>query len=351
MLGFFVSLFSLVGIYYLCILIIYILAKLELFWVIVEEGYAIAITRNDQFHCMKMAFSGYQFKGSDALAKGDDTIDQWEIVKDEEARIQSPVEKFLGYIIPIKNIHWIGIPPFFKVYRYKFTWMSVKMKEGKDEAEFEVREEELGSILLRSYVYGLIIKNVELLGNIPFDFRLILTIKTNNPAKALFRIQRWLDAIIERVSSEVRETFGPLDYTTQIIGQTVAQEKLAKVIAKLEKTTKGQWGMLLTDAKIYSVDPHADFRKATTAQEIAKLEAKATIETSLGDRDAEINRAEGTATAIKKVNDAVAQYGDQALKLEGFRTIREAKSNITLVGKDIETILVPTTSQPNTPKS
>jgi len=336
-----IVLFLFVGIWYLAQLVIYMYAKLGWFWVIVKEGEAVAIMRNKTFHKMKLRFTGHDFRGD---LKGEkDTVDNLEIYNigvspNKEAFLASSSKAhFFSVVFPIKGILWVGIPPFYEIHRYTFKWTDDRLKE---------RVEEINWILVQKYVYGLTLDKIELEGGIPYNIQLLVTIQITNPAKALFRVKRWFDASMERISGWARDEFSSLsldDFLAPTSGNLHAGEKLSLALEKIKQLAKEQltpqFGASVGIVQVVKIDPsNEDLRDITIKREVAKQEALAVVE-----------RANGEAEAIRIVNKAAEEMSDKAIILKGYDAIKHAGANVTLVGKDLDLsrmiINIPTTSK------
>ncbi|MEK7569214.1 MAG: SPFH domain-containing protein [Patescibacteria group bacterium] len=317
-----------IGIWYLAQLVIYLYAKLGWFWVVVKEGESVAIMRNKAFHKMKLRYTGHHFRG-DLEGKKED-IDNLEIYNievspnKEALSAYSAKAHFFSVVFPIKGILWVGVPPFYEVHRYTFKWTDDHLKE---------RVEDINWILVQKYVYGITLDKIELEGGIPYNIELLVTMQITNPAKALFRVKRWFDASIERISGWARDEFSSLsldDFYAPTSGELHAGKKLELALKKILGFTKAelipQFGVSVDIVQVVKIDPsNENLRDVTIKREVAKQEALAVVE-----------KANGEAAAIRIVNKAAEEMSDKAIVLKGFDAIRHAGANVTLVGKDLD---------------
>lgn len=336
-----IALLLLAGIWYLAQLVIYLYARLGWFWVVVKEGEAVAIMRNKAFHKMKLRYTGHHFRGNLEGEKEDvDNLEIYNIkvsTNKEALSAYSAKAHFFSVVFPIKGILWVGIPPFYEVHRYTFKWTDDHLKN---------RVEEINWILVQKYVYGITLDKIELEGGIPYNIQLLITMQITNPAKALFRVKRWFDASIERISGWARDEFSSLsldDFLAPTSGNLHAGEKLAKALENILILSKTElipeFGVSVSIVQVVKIDPiNEDLRGITIKREIARQEALATIE-----------KATGEAEAIRIVNKAAEEMGDKAVILKGFHAIEKAGANVTLVGKDLDLsrmiISIPTTGK------
>lgn len=318
----------LVIIWYLTQMIIWLCASIGIFWITPKEGVAVAIMRNKKFHKMLLRYTGYHFKSQrNDYEPTEENLDGYEIKQDENP---VGISMFDSIVFPIKGVSWIGIPPFYSVHKYKFEWMDDR---------FVMRApEEIEWILVQKYVYGLILDSVELEGGIPYTIKLLITLQIKNPAKALFRVKRWLDASMERIKGWARDEFSNLSIDDFVAkeGESDANTQTAHAGPKLEKALErimesakryltSEFGVEITIVQVAEIDPsNDDMRRIIIQREVAKQEASAIIE-----------KAKGEAEAINIVNMAAEKMSDKAMMLKGFHAIEHAGANVTLIGKDL----------------
>lgn len=359
----FAIIFGLVAIWYLAQRVIYLCAKRGIFWVIPEEGYAIAIMKNGTFYKMLLAYTGYRFvqkvpdvvedidhDGIDAKNKFDN-LNVYHIEPEEnEEAMHDFMTHALEMLFLVNGIAWVGFPGFYEIYHFKHKWLDDK---------FQSREEEVGKILVQEYVYGLPLKDIELEGGIPYEIRLLVTLQVTNPAKALFRVGRYLDTALERIYGWSREKFSNLSFddfvakTTGLEGEVssgVPSGKLAKALSEIldsAKELEEQFGVSIKKIQVVDIDPADErMRGITLKKEIAKQEAAVAIEKAHGEAEAIREKAKGEADAIRAkatadadairaLNEATADLNSNALLFRGYQALENTKANITLIGKDL----------------
>ncbi|HAS84884.1 MAG TPA: hypothetical protein DCS23_02320 [Candidatus Yonathbacteria bacterium] len=318
----------LVAIWYLAQLTVWLCASIGIFWITPKEGTAVAIMRNKKFHKMLLRYTGHHFKSQRSAYKpSENNLDGYEI---EQEEISEEISMFTSIVFPIRGVSWIGIPPFYSVYSYKFKWMDDR---------FVMRDpEEIEWILVQKYVYGLVLDNIELEGGIPYTIKLLITLQVTNPAKALFRVKRWLDATMERVSGWSRDEFSTLSIDDFVVAEgdrEMAESEghagprleraLKRIMNSAEKDIEPEFGIDISIVQVVEIDPANDeMRKIIIQREVAKQQAAAVIE-----------KAKGEAEAINIVNAAAEKMSDKAMMLKGFHAIENAGANVTLIGKDL----------------
>lgn len=321
----------LVAIWYLGQLIVWLCASIGIFWITPKEGEAVAIMRNKKFHKMVLRYTGHRF--AETIGEGAvDNLEMYNIVHDENAGV---ISTLASIVFPIRGVSWIGIPPFYTVHKYKFEWMDDR---------FEKRDPEIIEwILVQKYVYGLILDKIELEGGIPYTIKLLITLQVTNPAKALFRVKRWLDATMERISGWSRDEFSSLsidDFVAKEGDKEMSdsdghagprlERALKRIMASAKNDLTSEFGVTVSIVQVAEIDPsNEDLRKIIIQREVAKQEAMAAIE-----------KAKGEAEAINIVNAAAEKMSDKAMTLKGFHAIENAGANVTLVGKDLNLSLM-----------
>ncbi len=322
----FLSAILIVVIWYLAQLVIYLCSSLGILWVTPKEGEAVAIMRNKKFHKMVLRYTGHCFTET-ISEEATDNLEMYNIVQDEAPGI---ISLFISLVFPIRGVSWVGIPPFFSIHRYKFEWTDDR---------FEKRApEEIEWILVQKYVYGIILDKIELEGGIPYTIKLLITLQITNPAKALFRVKRWLDATMERISGWSRDEFSSLSINDFVAPEgdremadyaAHAGPRLERALQRIMESAKTQltpeFGVSVSIVQVVEIDPaNEDLRSIIIQREVAKQKALAAIE-----------EARGEAEAINIVNAAAEKMSEKALILRGYHAIEHAGANVTLVGRDL----------------
>lgn len=151
--------------------------------------------------------------------------DGWDIVPDvggilaENKNILLP--KFL------RGIRWVGLPPFYKVYGYRFKWASSEQKYDEKIGALITRpvviEKLLYYITLKDDVYNMTVESSETADAIPINVEVTKTINIINPQKALFKTEKWLEIVINQLGPKIRKFVGTQGYFELI--QAKNQEK------------------------------------------------------------------------------------------------------------------------------
>ena len=132
-------------------------------------------------------------------------------IRDEEIKSKNIfLPKFL------RNIRWVGIPPFYKIYSYRFRWASFEQRcdlmTGVLVTRPVIIEKILRYITLKDDVYNMTVESAETQEVIPLNVEIAITANIINPKKALFQIEKWLEVIINQVGAKIRKFIGTQGY-------------------------------------------------------------------------------------------------------------------------------------------
>ena len=116
----------------------------------------------------------------------------------------------------LRNIPWVGIPPFYKIYSYRFRWASFEQRcdlmTGVLVTRPVIIEKILRYITLKDDVYNMTVESAETQEVIPLNVEIAITANVVNPKKALFQIEKWLEVIINQVGAKIRKFIGTQGY-------------------------------------------------------------------------------------------------------------------------------------------
>lgn len=330
------------------------LAKLGILWDLAPlEGFARAYMRNKELSKMVLNYVGHEFVG-DLPPDAPETTDNIGIYKIQPAPNNKARkglrDRVLDFIFPVRGIVWKGWPGFYEVYTVlKVTWMDDNFENKKAENAAEV--------LVRPYVYGLEMLNVELEGNLEFNFKFIVRMQVTNPGIAWFRIGRYIDAVQNGIKALVIEHFRGLSWI-DIVGKvrsgSAGGQQLSTVLAQavaaiLADTVEYEelFGVKVHEISIFDFAAANDAaRTAITSEEIAQLKAKAEVAEAEGrakiigidataKADARRIEAKAEADAILAVNTAAESMSPNALRLRELHAIEHAGANVTLIGSGL----------------
>ena len=266
----------------------WILANFDICFTFVEEGTAKAVVRGKEFHKFLLQSKEMKFREG-----------SWDIVPlrpDEQPEKRYWFERWSG-------ARWVGLWPFFSIYNYKFKWTVAKQeeKDGKIVTTPDMRERTIDSIYIRDVVYYGKIESAETTDNTPVDVEYLLTVRVTNPYKALFRVHRWLEAVIDLTSQRGRQYIGTRSYKQLVAKEGKKQSTgFAGGIRGLREHLCENFGVEFVYADIASVEfsgtTKKEYVEASTAEYLADSKAIATVKA-----------AEAEARKIKLVGGAEAE--------------------------------------------
>lgn len=301
------------------------LAEAELFVATVNEGQARAVIFNQKFDRFIMSYSGYCFQGELVKEIRKDQEEYWEVVKDTRIRKKTVLSKLF------EGIHFIGIPPFAQIQRYRMTWIEwgyPKKSDGTVEIEKAPipHDETISHILVQSDIYFVRVLSAETKEGVPFDVGCLLTIRITNPYKAQYRVQHWLELVTNQTEGSTRIFIGVKEavelFTTKDengaetpgpkakLSPTCSEELEGFLKTNLDKY-KHEYGVTVEKIQIQSIEPAGPESEKYRDLLTKKYEAQQEAQRVRISADADAYRiraiAEAERMAVQNVIGAVAQ--------------------------------------------
>jgi regulator of protease activity HflC (stomatin/prohibitin superfamily) len=300
------------------------LAELEKFWATCQEGQARPVTMNKKFHKFIMSFAGKCFAGELDPSIVESSEEYWEVVDDERPKKKGLFGKVF------KGLHFIGVPPFAEIQRYKMTWIEwgyPKKSDGTvsvDKAPIP-HEEIISHVLVQSDVYFVRVPSAETSEGVPVDINFLLTIRVTNPYKALYRVQHWLEAVTNQTEGTTRVFIGTKkstelftleeDTDKRAVGKVVlsptSSEVLLEALKERFREFKESYGVQVELPQIQSVEPAGSDAKKYRELMTMEYEAEQNAKRVMIEAGAEAGRistvAKAQKTAVEDVIGAVAQ--------------------------------------------
>jgi regulator of protease activity HflC (stomatin/prohibitin superfamily) len=139
-----------------------------------------------------------------------------------------------------------------------------------------------------------------------------LTIAVGNPYKAHFKVQNWLETVINRTKPIIRAYITQKSYEEWITERESLGEKLREAIdrAGLLKEFEEWYGVKVKKVEVKEINPPKEYREKTLAPYLAELDKKAMITRAEGEKQAIITKAEGEQQRIEKVFAEIQKFGD-----------------------------------------
>jgi regulator of protease activity HflC (stomatin/prohibitin superfamily) len=267
------------------VLIYFWWAPNNLFFTFVPEGRAKIVVRGDAFREALI-----QWEGHDLARRSSDDIDVWDVIE----RPDQP-RRFWG------GLRFYGFWPIVDIFVYSFSWTGVA-QDGQVQSH---TKELLDYILVKVDVYWAQVRKAEDKQMLPLDVELVLTIRVINPYKALFRVQNWLETVINRIEPAVRDAITEDTYERWISEEKDLADRLIsdKETQELLKELRSSFGIEVSAIEVRSINPTTaeldESRKATLKRYFAEKERdRITVEA-----DAERQRLEAVYKAIHQFGD------------------------------------------------
>jgi len=295
----------------------FFLAPNDLFFTFVPESTAKVILRGDKVKKIFITWKGYALD------------EDWNVVPLEEKesvlkksfgeKLKSPLLRPLDFLREIfGGLKFYGLWPLYDVYVYEFTWSS-RTPEGEIRTH---KDELLDYIYLRPDVYFARVTAAEDKQLLPLDVDLLLTIRVVNPYKALFRIEKWLEAVLNRIEPSVRDFITTDTYDNLITQQKAIGKMIFAALSKSEEEQadrsilqifREDYGVLVEAIEVVNIEPPEEYRKVT----LAKFEAE---------REKERIKilAEAEEERVSRVYEAVQKFGQLGQLLRTLESVRES---------------------------
>lgn len=342
-------LIGLAGFAFGAVFLIYFLAKYNIFFTIVEEGSAKAIMRGGEFQRFVLAYKGYTF----SKRKGK----EWDLVPlKQDNEPFSFLPKFFGerFRKIFGGIRWVGIPFLNTIYEYNFRWTVLRESKASENEDGFAEQKQLPNegkwavsfaksldyIYLRDAIYYNNLVGAETIEMMPVSIFMLLPMRVMNPYKALFRVQKWLDATLDLIKPSVRYKVAQMRYEEVIgkrevaewefdsfLGLTPDEEaELAKLAPKERKGEKPltisayilrTYGVQVKRVTFEDIVPPKEYSDAATKRLEASQDAERTIEEKRGIE----TLALAEANRIQTVYGKIAEFGETGLAVRMFETI------------------------------
>ncbi|MES2931522.1 MAG: SPFH domain-containing protein [Patescibacteria group bacterium] len=238
------------------------------------------------------------------------------------------------------NLHWVGLPWQHQIYTYKFAWSELK-KNANGTQEIVTREAETDIFIANDFHYGMVLEELRTFDNVPTKIEVVITVWINNPERALFATNDWLNIVHTLVESVSKDYVGALTFD-QIRSEKDEdgtpsdrlKQEYSLIVTALTETIEDRpdrKGM----AEVYGVTiKSANLRKiivtGETATELTKAStAKYTAETNAA---AQQVKTDADAYTTRTIADADAY----ATLEEGKSKAAADKARFTVISENME---------------
>ena len=255
----------------------YFLAPTNRWFTFVKEGTAKVIVKGDAFSGALIQYEGRTFEHQSVAQN------KWDVVEGKESH-------WLG------GFRLYGFWPLHDIYIYKFRWSGVA-----EDGRIIRKEEWLDYIILKDDIYWAKVERCEDKNLLPLDIELLLTIQVVNPYKALFNIQNWLEAVVNRIKPFVRGYITQDEFNNLIAKKEELGGELMSEFERIGLLSEffDWYGARVKKVEVKEINPPENYREKTLAPYLAEMEKKAVV-----------IRADGEGERIEKVFSRIEKFGD-----------------------------------------
>ncbi len=329
---------------YFLIILAMELGKSNIFFTLIEEGQAkgvIIFGRSDK--CL-LSYTARRFKGE--VEEGHYHKDSWWDIKALEQEEDRPEDKkFWKYFwynfaklilfIELGGLKWVGIWPFYQIYRYNFRWTSLRGQMPTDDPGTDYKYEETRSkiidyILVRQETYLIDLKGIEDTEQLSVDIKLVWTNQVANPFKALFRVRNWLETSTDRLLTHIRREFSETTWKEFQKGDDL-RDKLQTILGEI----RDMYGVKTIGLEIIDLKPPEEFKVAAEKIRMAQAEvdvARHTAEAAVHEAAAITTKAEAEAGRIAKVMGAAKNLGDDGVAMKISEDLAKGGKAVVVMG-------------------
>lgn len=304
---------------------IYVLAGFGVFFTFVKSGEVVFVEEGKSFYRLIPNIPGHGVNEDN------------QIVKDGKQP-----RSFFG-------IFWVGFYPLRKIHKYDFSWDKVIPKEESEKEKekggqieeisfaglvISHRSEPVKSIRFKNS-YPIVVKDVELAGQMKIDIFFNVIFQTVDPVFSVFILNgKWFslsrDAFTGIISDslrgkELRPKEGSLVPAAKTFEGMEKEVKFNEIIKKKNAKIQDASGMIVAEVVYRDYTLSKEIKEAAESLKIAELTAQAVVVTAQGKADAVRKEKDGEADGIRAVKKAEA---------EGIKEVKGAEAE--MLGKKLE---------------
>jgi hypothetical protein len=287
------------------------------FWLCIDftfnyEGTAKIVTRGGAFWKVLLQYEGHDLDEKGYVVEIEPREE--DALLPRRKTFRQRLRQFFG------GLRCYGPWPLADILIYKMQWWGVN---GKGEVDFHPPEM-LDFVLVRPDLYWGEIPEAKDKNLLSLRIDFIITLQVVNPRKALFDIQNYLEAVMERLKAAIWNKVTNSSYEELVVDRQAAAKLIYEGIEDLRKEFIDDYGVKLVSLDIKNIDPPEDYDKQTMAAYIAEQEAT------------RIERlAEARAKEITLVNDAIEKYGDLGITIRALQALEESPLAASVVVQQI----------------
>lgn len=308
------------------LVIYFLLAPNNLWFTFVQEGTAKIVVRADRPIAVLVMWRGHVLDEDwNVVPVGVSVRNGMELKEEEDtegAKIYQLKRGFRNLFGWFGSLWFYGPWPLDDIYIYWFQWSNL----GPDGKPIYHPKELLDYILLKEDVYFTVVEDAEDKDRLPLDVELILPVRVVNPYKALFRIQNWLEGVMNRIKPAVRDRITSERYDELIAKPTAIGEDIYNTLEErgVLRDFWNEYGLNLRKIEIVNIHPPEKYLETTLKEFIAKQEAKRVRITANAERYRIRTEGKGEAERVKAVYDQIMTYGDQGTLVRALEALEKS---------------------------
>ncbi len=209
--------------------------------------------------------------------------------------------------------HFVGVPPFQGMYRYKFSWSKYQIDDGDASHSVIAHAPEIIYITPFESQYALPFKGIEMRGEvrdpdakqplIPIGFELTFRVRIVRPMIALMQNRGdWFGgALVPRLQAELKDFCGDFTYENMVreARKSISKDFTDYIIGKqgnvsdFRRLLEEQVGVDILHISISGITPNKEYEAANIRRAEAERDADVERTRAQAERDATITIAEG----------------------------------------------------------
>lgn len=341
------------------VVLAYVLAQSKIFFTMPKEAKAEFVMAGNAAKRMILVWKSHKVEQDFKIAEGN------RATKEMLLHFCNP----RNWLEPL-GIYWVGLWPFYKIYTYDFVWTEEKTENGKivpftRHATRHDPEGQTSFIKVNDTNYFVVANDVKTDGGVPLKFTLLISVRIENPYKALFSGEEWLERLAGAVSNMTVRYAGVLPYeditaskpATIVVGtgtdgrpktETKTLEELLILLGDgkhddacgADVDLLEKYGVHIIAAKIHSIDFADDdaakqYREATTQKYVAEQRGLGEAAEAEGHAQAVRTRADAEQYRINKLYEPIAGDNKEARmeirRLEALERSGEKGGNTVVI--------------------